>query len=202
MSPTFKTEPRALWRLWQYHKNISMFHLEQPNWSDISGHLAQRHWTGRWQCQRGMLSEHVSFCSIHLAASFLSWRLPWRVLWDNSKQKCKLVSWCFKPRQQQRIISGLAKVQALKIFPLSYKHVGLPSHFLWLPMLFPCLRLYNFFSLFEAVFGWLRRMAVFLPLSLEWNKACHLLTVACDAALNPTAFAKSWWVFSVLSPQF
>ena len=50
------------------------------------------------------------------------------------------------------------------------------------------------FSSFEAAFGRSGRMAifvvvvVFLPLSPQRNKPCHLLMVACEEALDPTGF--------------
>lgn len=44
----------------------------------------------------------------------------------------------------------------------------------------------HLFSSFESVFGWLRGATVFLSLPSEQNTSCHLLTVVCEKAFDPT----------------
>ena len=56
-------------------------------------------------------------------------------------------------------------------------------------------------ALFETVFRQLRGVTVFLSLSSGQNKACHLLMVACEEALDTTTVTTSLWIFSVLSPS-
>ena len=56
-------------------------------------------------------------------------------------------------------------------------------------------------ALFETVFRQLPGVTVFLSLSSGQNKACHLLMVACEEAMDTTTVTTSLWIFSVLSPS-
>ena len=59
----------------------------------------------------------------------------------------------------------------------------------------------NTFSSSDAVFWRLRGVTVFLSLTLEQNKSCHLLVVACKEALDPMASSKSLRILNVPSPS-
>ena len=113
----------------------------------------------------------VSVWVIHLADSFLIWRLSWRILWT--------------VRSESAGFEDISHVQIRgTVFTLS---TPADTYFLVWDHLSATKRCDSF---------------LLLSLSLEQDKSCHLLMVACKEALDHATFTKSLWIFSVPSPSF